>query len=219
MYTKHGWWFPDEDTHFCEMLDKNILKGNQPVYQEPVRRRSLTYALSSQQRKLALDIGANIGLWTRDLCTHFDKVIAFEPVEQFRDCLKRNVHHAALQIEECALGETDTTIEMIVTPGNTGHSHVNQDTLGTGSISMRRLDSLELHDVGYIKIDCEGYELPIIKGAEETIKRCKPVMVVEQKLHKDTGKTKETQFDAAELIKSWGARELARVRHDVILGW
>ena len=216
MYTKHGWWFPDEDTHFCEMLDKNIAKGNQPVYQEPVRKRSLIFV---NNRKVALDIGANIGLWSRDLCNTFETVIAFEPVEQFRACLKRNVHHAALQIEECALGETDTSIEMVITSGNTGHSHVNQDTVGAGSIPMRRLDSLNLQDVGYIKIDCEGYELPIVRGAEETIKRCRPVMVVEQKLHEDTGKTVETQFDAAELIKSWGARELTRVRHDVILGW
>ena len=216
MYNKHGWWFPDEDTHFCEMLDKNIAKGNQPVYQEPVRKRSLIFV---NNKKVALDIGANIGLWSRDLCNTFESVIAFEPVESFRKCLKRNVHHAALQIEECALGETDTTIEMIITPGNTGHSHVDQTTVGSGSIPMRRLDSLNLQDIGYIKIDCEGYELPIIRGAEETIKRCRPVMVVEQKLHEDTGKTRETQFDAAELIKSWGARELARVRHDVILGW
>jgi len=216
MYTKHGWWFPDEDTHFCEMLDKNIAKGNQPVYQEPVRKRSLIFV---NNRKVALDIGANIGLWSRDLCNTFETVIAFEPVAQFRDCLKKNVHHAALQIESCALGETDTTIEMVITEGNTGHSHVDQNTVGSGSIPMRRLDSMNLQDVGYIKIDCEGYELPIVRGAEETIKRCRPVMVVEQKLHEDTGKTLETQFDAAELIKSWGARELARVRHDVILGW
>jgi len=216
MYNKHGWWFPDEDTHFCEMLDKNIAKGNQPVYQEPVRKRSLIFV---NNKKVALDIGANIGLWSRDLCNTFESVIAFEPVESFRKCLKRNVHHAALQIEECALGETDTTIEMIITPGNTGHSHVDQTTVGSGSIPMRRLDSLNLQDIGYIKIDCEGYELPIIRGAEDTIKRCRPVMVVEQKLHEDTGKTRETQFDAAELIKSWGAKELARVRHDVILGW
>ena len=216
MYTKHGWWFPDEDTHFCEMLDKNIAKGNQPVYQEPVRKRSLIFV---NNKKVALDIGANIGLWSRDLCNTFETVIAFEPVKQFRNCLKRNVHHAALQVESCALGEEDTTIEMVITPGNTGHSHVDQTTVGAGSIPMRRLDSLNLQNVGYIKIDCEGYELPIVRGAEETIKRCRPVMVIEQKLHEDTGKTAETQFDAAELIKSWGARELARVRHDVILGW
>jgi len=216
MYTKHGWWFPDEDTHFCEMLDKNIAKGNRPVYQEPVRRRSLSFV---KNHRIALDIGANIGLWSRDLCAEFESVIAFEPVEQFRACLKQNVPADHLLILPCALGEEETKIQMIVTEGNTGHSHVDQRSLGTGNIEMHRLDYFMFEAVDYIKIDCEGYELPIIRGAEETIKRCKPVMVVEQKLHEDTGKTVNTQFDAAELIKSWGARELARVRHDVILGW
>lgn len=216
MYTKHGWWFPDEDTHFCEMLDKNIAKGNQPVYQEPVRKRSLNFV---KNKSVALDIGANIGLWSRDLCDQFSTVIAFEPVTQFRDCLIKNVPNTNLTIEPCALGAEETTIQMIVTEGNTGHSHVDQNSVGTGNVLMHRLDYFELAQVDYIKIDCEGYELPIVRGAEETIKRCRPVMVVEQKLHEDTGKTRETQFDAAELIKSWGARELARVRHDVILGW
>ena len=216
MYTKHGWWFPDQDTHFCEMLDKNIAKGNQPVYQEPVRRKSLWFV---KNKGVALDIGANIGLWTRDLCQEFTTVIAFEPVEQFRNCLIRNAVYNNLTIEKCALGETETKIQMIVTEGNTGHSHVDQTSIGEGTIPMHKLDSFDYPQVDYIKIDCEGYELPIIKGAEETIKRCKPIIVVEQKLHEDTGKTRETQFDAAELVKSWGAKELARVRHDVILGW
>ena len=216
MYTKHGWWFPDEDTHFCEMLDKNIAKGNQPVYQEPVRRKSLWFV---KNKGVALDIGANIGLWSRDLCQQFKTVIAFEPVEQFRDCLIRNAVYNNLTIEACALGESQSHIQMIVTEGNTGHSHVDQTSMGTGTIPMLTLDSFEYMQVDYIKIDCEGYELPIVKGAEKTIKSCKPVIVVEQKLHEDTGKTADTQYDAAELIKSWGARELARVRHDVILGW
>jgi len=216
MYTKHGWWFPDEDTHFCEMLDKNIQKGNRPVYQEPVRKRSLRYV---KDRRLALDIGANIGLWSRDLCAEFDSVMAFEPVEQFRLCLEKNVTADNLLTMPCALGEQETMIQMIVTEGNTGHSHVDQNSMGTGSVQMHTLDYFMLDTVDYIKIDCEGYELPIVRGAEQTIKRCRPIMVVEQKLHEDTGKTADTQFDAAELIKSWGARELTRVRHDVILGW
>ena len=180
MYTKHGWWFPDEDTHFCEMLDKNIAKGNQPVYQEPVRQRSLRFV---KQKRIALDIGANIGLWSRDLCAEFNSVMAFEPVEQFRLCLEKNVIADNLLTLPCALGEEETMIQMIVTEGNTGHSHVDQNSMGTGSVQMHTLDYFMLQDVDYIKIDCEGYELPIVRGGEETIKRCRSVMVVEQKLH------------------------------------
>ena len=58
MYQAHGWWFPDQDTHFAEMLGKNIEKGNNAVYQEPVRYKSFEFS----QRGVALDIGANVGL-------------------------------------------------------------------------------------------------------------------------------------------------------------
>ena len=216
MYEKHGWWFPDLDTHFVEMLDKNIHKGFAPVYQEPVRNKSLRYV---KKKGVALDIGANIGLWSRDCAEHFEQVIAFEPVAEFRDCLIKNVPTNNIDIRPCALGAVDTTINMIVTEGNTGHSHVDSSTVGTGSIDMWRLDSLEFDCVDYIKIDCEGYELTILEGAEQTIKYHKPVIVVEQKLHKDTGITEDTQYGSVDLLKSWGMVELARVNADCVLGW
>ena len=216
MYEKHGWWFPDQDTHFVEMLDKNIRKGFEPVYQEPVRHKSLRYV---KQKSVALDIGANIGLWSRDLALHFAQVIAFEPVSDFRDCLIKNVANNNIDIRPYALGPEDTTIDMVVTNGNTGHSHVDNNTIGSGSIDMHKLDSLEFDAVDYIKIDCEGYELSILQGAKQTIKKHRPVIVVEQKLHKDTGITKETQYSSVELLKSWGMVQLANVKNDCILGW
>ena len=49
---------------------------------------------------------------------------------------------------------------------------------------MRPLDSFKFSDVDFIKIDCEGYEHRVVRGAVETIKRCTPVIIVEQKAHK-----------------------------------
>lgn len=216
MYQKYDWWFPDEDTHFGIMLDKSVTKGFAPVYQKTVRDRSIARV---KDRQVALDIGANVGLWTRDLCHEFTKVIAFEPVPQFRECLMRNVPQTNLDVRACALGDRDTTIEMIVTAGNTGHSHVDPASDGRGTIPMYRLDSLKFDRIDYCKIDCEGYEIIILQGGEQTFKQHQPIVVVEQKLHKDTGITEDTQFGAMNLLKSWGARELDRVNHDVIMGW
>jgi len=214
MYQSHGWWFPDEDTHFAEMMAKNITKGNGPVYQEPVRRRSLQYC---RARNLALDIGANVGLWSRDLCEHFDRVIAFEPVPQFRECLIANVTSARLEIQACALGSSSALINMIITEHNTGHTHVDTASLGQGNTPMYTLDELHIRDIDYIKIDCEGYETEILKGAHETITRCRPILVVENKNHQDVGHTDTAS--AIDLCVSWGARILDQVRNDVILGW
>ncbi len=83
---------------------------------------------------------------------------------------------------------------------------------------MHTLDSFELKDVDFIKIDTEGYELYVVKGAEETIKRCKPTMIVEQKGHgmKYFGFGKE---EGVELLESWGMKRVANMSGDIIMVW
>jgi len=196
------------------MLGKNIAKGGQAVYQEPVRRASINFC---KQHDVALDIGANVGLWTRDLCQFFQQVHAIEPVADFRECLRKNVPASNLQVYDCALGAENSMIDMIITADNTGHSHVDPNTVGQGTIQMKTLDSMDLPPTDYIKIDCEGYEHNIILGGENYIKACRPVIVVEQKFHKDTGIV--DNGEAVELLLSWGAQVFRQVKHDLIMGW
>ena len=216
MYQAHGWWFADQDTHFAHMINKNIKNGGPAVYQEPVRTKSLQFV---KDFGVAVDIGANVGLWSRDLVRKFAHVIAIEPVVDFQECMRKNVPMENIEIWPIALGTEDTSIDMIITEGNTGHSHINKDTIGSGQVKMKRLDSCMFDRIDYMKIDCEGYEMQILKGGENTIRTHQPVIVVEQKLHTDTGITKETQYGCVDLLKSWGATELGRVRNDCILGW
>jgi FkbM family methyltransferase len=216
MYQSHGWWFPDADTHFRDMLTKSIKKGQGAHYQKAVRDASLLHV---KNFGVALDIGANVGLWSRDLSERFDKVVAFEPVPDFRECFVLNVTGTNVEVRPCALGAEDTMIDMIVTPGNTGHSHVNTSSMGSGQIPMWRLDTLQLDRVDYVKIDCEGYELNILRGAEQTLRQHRPIVVVEQKFHTDTGITEDTRYGAMNLLLSWGARVLAQVRSDYVIGW
>jgi FkbM family methyltransferase len=214
MYQTHGWWFPDQDSHFKGMLEKNIKKGGGATYQEAVRKLSIDLC---QSRGVAIDIGANVGLWSRDLCASFSRVIAIEPVAEFQACLKLNVPAQNLEIQPYALGAEETTINMIITPENTGHTHVDVQSMGIGKIPMHRLDNLDFGKIDYIKIDCEGYENTILQGAKQTVIQNRPIMVVEHKKHKDVGHT-DTEA-ALETLLSWGARILNQVRSDVILGW
>ena len=214
MYEVYGWWFPDQDQHFAEMLAKNIAKGRQPVYQEPVRARSVGLC---QSRRTALDIGANVGLWSRDLCEKFATVIAFEPVPDFRKCLLKNVPASNLDVRPVALGQISTTVNMIITEHNTGHSHVDVKSLGQGDTLMVTLDSLSLSNVDYVKIDCEGYEQDILLGAKQTLISNRPIMVIEDKKHQDVGHTSTDH--AVDLLVSWGARIVSSVNNDVILSW
>lgn len=214
MYQAHGWWFPDQDTHFAEMLSKNIAKGGGAVYQQPVRIHSIGQC---RNRRVALDIGANIGLWTRDLCKFFEQVIAIEPVLEFRQCLIENIPAQNLKIEPVALGSVNTTINMIITEHNTGHSHVDVASIGSGAIPMITLDSMNLSAIDYIKIDCEGFENNILLGARETIMQNRPIVVIEDKKHKDVGHSDTTS--ALNTLLSWNAHVIKTIGNDIILGW
>jgi FkbM family methyltransferase len=165
-----------------------------------------------------LDIGANVGLWSRDFVDSFARVIAFEPVALFRECLEHNVQGTNFEVQPIALGDQDTQGTMIITEDNSGHSHLDPATMGIGDVRVVRLDTLNFHDVSYIKIDCEGYEYRILQGAEQTIRRCKPVIVIEQKPH-DAYSKQYGQFAAVALLQEWGMIKLDQVRDDWIMGW
>jgi FkbM family methyltransferase len=60
----------------------------------------------------------------------------------------------------------------ILTPSSKRHS-------GTQLTSLLRLDQLAISDLSLIQLDTEGYELPILQGAEETLRAQAPVVVVE----------------------------------------
>jgi FkbM family methyltransferase len=215
MYEYQGWWFPDNEDHFPKMMKKSVDRGGPAEYQYQVRDRSMQYV---KHHRVALDIGANVGLWSRNLCKNFVTVLAFEPVAMFRECLVRNVAADNLQVKDFALGDQRTTATMVITEGNTGHTHINPNSIGHGNTEVWRLDDLDLDVVDYIKMDCEGFEYRVIQGAKETIRRCRPVLVVEQKPHemysKDYG-----QFAAIGLLESWGMTQLDRVKDDWIMGW
>ena len=83
--------------------------------------------------------------------------------------------------------------------------------VGTGNITIKRMDDLNLPKFGLLKIDCERHELEVLKGATETILKYKPIIICEQ--HPDTNEC------AGEYIKSLGAIELTNVRKDYIFGW
>lgn len=212
MFESHGWWFPDGETHFPMMLRKGISKIGKPEYQSRPRDKSLEYV---KQKRVAIDIGANVGLWARPLAEQFREVICFEPVHQFVECLRKNMLPNT-KVLEVALGNEFSTIDMIITEENMGQTHVDLSTKGKGSIPLTTLDSYNFHEVDYMKLDCEGYELAVLQGAQNTLLANRPVVVVEQKPHPHFAKHWE-QTAAIDYLEKLGMLVVDRVNDDYIL--
>lgn len=202
----HNYWMPTSDDHFERLINKRIKKGGPPEYQDDVRDEAYKYVTDFN---IAIDVGANVGLWAKPLSKKFNRVFAYEPLEQVYICLERNVNPSKVYINKFALGSTNNKVNMVYDHINTGGSYVSE--VGTGSIDIKRMDDLNLPKFGLLKIDCERHELEVLKGAIETILKYKPIIVCEQQA--------DTDECAGLFLKSYGAKEITNVRKDYIFGW
>ena len=202
----HNYWMPTSDEHFERLISKRVKKGGPAEYQDDVRDEAYKYVTDFN---IAVDVGANVGLWAKPLTQKFNRVIAYEPLEQVYSCLERNVNRAKVDINKFALGSTNNKVDMVYDHINTGGSYVSE--VGTGTIDIKRMDDLDLPKFGLLKIDCERHELEVLKGAMDTILKYKPIIVCEQQA--------DTDECAGLFLKSFGAREITNVRKDYIFGW
>jgi len=202
----YEYWMPSTDEHFERLITKRVNNGGPPQYQDDVREEAYKYVTDFD---IAVDVGANVGLWAKPLTEKFKRVIAFEPLEQVYICLESNVQNLNVEIYKHALGNVNDKIEMIYDSENTGGSFVSK--VGVGNITIKRMDDLDLPKFGLLKIDCERHELEVLQGAMDTILKYKPIIVCEQQA--------DTNECAGTYLKSFGAREITNVRKDYIFGW
>lgn len=204
----YEYWMPDTDTHFERLITKRINQGGPAEYQDLIREEAYKHVTDFE---ICVDVGANVGLFAVPLSKKFKKIIAFEPVEQVYECLERNTQGLNVELHKCALGNINSTVDIEINNENTGMSFVKDNSLGNGNIKIKQMDNLNLPKFGLLKLDCERYELEILKGAINTILKYKPIIIVEQ--HPDT------EFCAGVFLKSYGAKQLGRVKKDYIFGW
>jgi len=67
MKFRHNWYFPDTEEHFIEYFDVN---KDTNEYQKIQRLNSFGHV---ENFRNAIDVGANIGLWAKDICKEFKR--------------------------------------------------------------------------------------------------------------------------------------------------
>jgi len=212
-----GVWLPPGEKHLVEMMAPGVkryaeLPDGRPSYQ---RHKFLTAVPLVKEARVFVDIGAHVGLWSMQAELAFEQVIAFEPHPVHAAIYPHNMRTDRYALHRVALGEREGSVRLDGKPGSSGDTHV----AGEGDIPMVTLDSFGLERIDLLKIDTEGYELPILRGAVETLKRCRPVVVVEQK-GREAMYHGGKQGEAVAFLKSLGMVELApAISGDFFLGW
>ena len=180
----------------------------QPTYledaghgQQPQRDAALSYV---NQWRVCLDIGSNIGQWTRPLAKRVHSVICFEPNPNFRDCFTKNITERNVVLWPYGLSDRE----------HRARQDFNSTVLkqGEGDIQCRTLDSFGLTNVDFVKIDVDGFEVPLLEGARDTLTRNTPVINIEMKRDKRIDTVKQ----AEEILRDLGYVFKKRTKSDEV---
>lgn len=171
-----GWAFPESDRFMVEEL------GCDGTYQ----LKHLTAALRHvTQHGCAIDGGAHIGTWSKVMAGVFDRVVAIEPSADTFECLEFNMAQfecANVERRNTAIGSAPGFVTMNLDAENEARANTGARFAKTGgSIPVETIDSWNLERVGFLKLDIEGSEPFALRGAKDTLNRCRPIVLFENK--------------------------------------
>jgi|TARA_B100001741_G_scaffold295801_1_gene279173 FkbM family methyltransferase len=133
------------------------------------------------------DIGASIGGVTAALATLFPsgRVIAFEAAPSVHASLRETILRcggAPISLVECAVGQEPGELRFHEDGNGSGWGFLS-DELGAIAVPVTTVDetvkAMGIDRVDFIKIDVEGGELDVLRGAEKTLLRDRPLLVFE----------------------------------------
>ncbi len=147
-------------------------------------------------RRIAIDVGANIGHYSLILSELFDAVYSFEPIESFRDQIKENIalnHIENVSILPMGLGRASKQDEMALLYD---HEEPQTASVNTGKYSFEDpyawkfekteiiafdefMEKKKLNGLDFMKIDTDGYEYDVLLGAEKSIDTYLPMIQIE----------------------------------------
>jgi FkbM family methyltransferase len=138
---------------------------------------------------VTVDVGANCGLYTRELARLSRRVHAFEPSRQMADLL-RYTSAANVEVHEIALSDRKGEADLLIPQGEQGAvhglaslepqlAHSARSCCVALHVPLARLDAVIQEDVAFVKIDVEGHELNVLNGSVGLLERSQPVYLVE----------------------------------------
>lgn len=179
--SRHGLRFRLRPSHYFQW--HHLFKRDDAVLDELLHR--------ARGQQIFIDVGANIGLYSLAVrrVMRFDaRVLAVEPSTETADALREHLAWSGLsgvEVHECALSSTRGSAQLSQQTGDWGKASLARELEGHAqtTVQTRTLDEIveeaQLPSVDLIKIDVEGHELEVLKGAPETLARFQPSLFIE----------------------------------------
>jgi len=143
---------------------------------------------------IVLEGGCHIGTHTLKLALLSKRVLAFEPMIKSNAILQENLKinniNNVTVYGDGLSNKLDVAYFEWIGQNNPGASGLSNNPMGVPNyerkinksefpVNLITIDSLQLEKLDFIKLDVEGYELNVIEGAINTIKKCNPIITLE----------------------------------------
>ena len=180
---------------FCQYLNwrdrRNALKPIDENYQFEPETKLLLNMIPHNQAML--DVGANWGAWSCIMGSILptEMIYSFEPISEPFNILqkrkKNNVFNVAVSAESgtCTLKIPKIKGKLSTYRSSVNHGYTYKDEDGCEYSEAQKITIDEFVEnnikivIGFIKIDVEGHELEVLKGAKKTITENHPIMLIE----------------------------------------
>ena len=179
-----GMWVTDSENFFDRIFEKSYDKYDPLPVEEALKH--------AYRRRTAIDGGAHYGTVSRQIQPLFDKILAFEPNAETYECLVRNTElYDNIVCHKRAIGDARGSVSVGIAPEKRQFIGTDKEwmfcnsgciqVLGAGDIPMIRIDDLRIEDLDFLKLDIEGMEYAALLGARQTLERCRPAVLIEDK--------------------------------------
>ena len=202
-----GWIVPGHDIFFDNALSRAPVDAGRARWEQDLMVACLGRVRAGRR---AIDAGAHVGFWSAPLAAVFEKVDAFETHWLHHTCFSQNVPAGNVTLHRVGLGAGSSRMTLQTVGLNSGMSRMAWSD--DGDVEIRALDEFGFDDVDFMKIDVEGFELPLLEGARETLVRCRPLVLIEHGQH--CVHYGFAQGAALRLLESLGARCIASYDED-----
>lgn len=164
--------------------------------------------------QVCVQAGGACGMWPLRYADFFETVYTFEPVRENYECLKFNTYDASnIKPYPVALSDKEAIGKILLHPSEQGNAGAGYFEVGVGDVTSITIDGFNLEACDLIQLDVEGHELEALKGAEHTIEKYSPVIVIEEK---PLPQMEDDYRFARIYIETQGYEEIDRIHRDVI---
>lgn len=192
-----------------------------------LERELSVFCSQIKPQDVVVDVGANVGIYVHALRRCGAIVEAFEPQPECSAVLEAYAAaYPSVHVHTLALGDAESvvTLSVPIEHGRLARTAATTRTTSAGTgetirVPVRTLDSFELERVNAMKIDVEGAELDVLRGAVRTIERARPLLLVEIEQRHHAGSIQavfdwvtELGYEGTFLLPSRGLRPLSEFK-------